>query len=71
MLTKDMITNVLGTSKSKPKILTDEDKVKILEMCESGDYTFEEIVDEIKSTNELVKSTHIKNYLQRQLKKSE
>ena len=70
-LTQEMISNVLGSSKSKPKILTEDDKVKILEMCESGDFAFQEIVDEIQSTNELVKSTHVKNYLQRQLKKAE
>jgi len=70
MLTTEQIKEVLGSSNPRPKILTDDDKVRILEMVDEG-CGFEEIVSEIQETNEKVKKEHIKNYLKRQLKKLE
>lgn len=70
MLTKNQIQDVLGSSNARPKVLTDEDKVRVMEMCEEGN-SLQEIVDELQETNDAIKKDHIKNYLKRQLKKIE
>jgi len=36
MLTTEQIKEVLGSSNPRPKILTDDDKVRILEMVDEG-----------------------------------
>ena len=69
-LTTTQIQNVLGSSNTKPKVLTDENKNRILEMCEEGS-TIKEIVEELQSTNDKVKTDHVKNFLKRYLKKLE
>jgi len=70
MLTTEQIKEVLGSSNPRPKILTDDDKVRILEMVDEG-LNLQEIFSEIRETNEKVKKEHIRNYLKRQLKKLE
>ena len=67
MLSAEQITNVLGKSITRKRILTDEMKLQIVEMCESGN-TLAEIVLELKKENELVKKDHVRNYLKRLLK---
>lgn len=67
MLSTEQIQNVLGTSITRKRILTDEMKSTIVEMCESGN-TLSEIVIELKKENDLVKKDHVRNYLKRLLK---
>jgi hypothetical protein len=67
MLSTEMIENVLGKSITRKRILTDEMKLQIVEMCESGN-TLSEIVIELKKESELVKKDHVRNYLKRLLK---
>ena len=69
-LTAQQIESVLGSSNTKPKILTDENKERILEMCEN-ESTIKEIVEELQETNDRVKTDHVKNYLKRYLKRLE
>lgn len=66
MLTQDQIQECLGTLKTKPKVLTPEDKVQILAMVEDGD-SFDTIVEVIQEGNDKVKRDHVKQYLRRRL----
>lgn len=67
-LTAEQIKEVLGSSNTKPKVLTNEMKERIIEMVQEG-IGINEIVTELKTNNEKVKKEHITNYLKRYLNK--
>lgn len=68
MLTHSQIQDVLGTVKTKKKCLTDEDKISILSMCEEGK-SFNVIVTTIKEGNDSVKTSHVREYLKRKMRR--
>jgi len=68
MLTQEQIKSVLGSGRKVERVLSDEDKITILSMCESG-CKLSEIVSTLQETNEKVKRDHVKNYLTRKLNK--
>jgi len=74
-LTAEQIKNVLGTSRRRNTILTQEMKDTILEMVnEEEGVTVDSITSYIQENYEggdKVKKEHVRNFLKRQLKKEE
>jgi len=74
-LTAEQIKNVLGTSRRRNTILTQEMKDTILEMVnEEEGVTVDSITSYIQENYEggdKVKKEHVRNFLKRQLKKGE
>ena len=67
-ITTEQITKVLGESKTRTKVLTEDMKEEINLMVADG-MSLDDITIQLQESNDRVKKYHVKNYLVRQLKK--